>query len=145
MDFWQTFLEQATIQNEMRERGSYFILQRKAPGTSALLSETCATLLCSWAGLEEVVARKQQVKGVLLTAQNSPTTPEECFLTPCWLLLFSFAMCCPWTAAGSSEHTRLNAHKGSATRRWWPHVNRAAIYCVAAVGLPLLCLQACLT
>lgn len=73
------------------------------------------------------------------------TKPQSRVLTPCWLLLFSLAMCCPGTAVGSSERTGLSAHKGSATRRLWPNVNGAAIYCVAAMGLPLLCLGSCLT
>lgn len=72
-------------------------------------------------------------------------TPQSKALTPCWLLLFSLAMCCcPGTAVGSSERTRLSAHKGSATQRLWPNVNGAAIYCVPAMGLPLLCLGSCL-
>lgn len=40
--------------------------------------------------------------------------PQSRVLTPCWLLLFSLAMCCPGTAVGSSERTGLSAHKGSA-------------------------------
>lgn len=77
--------------------------------------------------------------------KTKPKKIKSMFLTPHWLLHFSFAMCCPGTAVGSSERTRLRAHKGSATRGLWPNGNSAAIYCVAARGLPLLCLQPCLT
>lgn len=76
-------------------------------------------------------------------AAYSKKTPKQGF-NPLLAAAVSLAMCCPGTAVGSSGRSRLSAHKGSATRRLWPNVNGAAIYCVPAMGLPLLCLGSCL-